>query len=106
MVSRPGPPALPAHAPSRKGSAPKDLVPRLARIEGQVRGVARMVEEGRWCPDILVQLSAVEAALARVKERLLESHLTHCVTRILESGEASEKRAAVAEVVDALRRAR
>lgn len=105
MVPTPRPPAPPAPAP-RKGSAPKDLVPRLARIEGQVRGVARMVEEGRWCPDILVQLSAVEAALARVKERLLESHLTHCVTRILESGEASEKREAVAEVVDALRRAR
>lgn len=106
MVSKPHPPAPQPPASHRKGSAPRDLASRLARIEGQVRGVARMVDEGRWCPDILIQLSAVEAALSGVKERLLASHLEHCVTRILESGDASEKRAAVAEVLDALRQAR
>jgi len=88
------------------GSPPADLVARLAKIEGQVRGVSRMVEEKRWCPDILRQVGAVEAALGRVKERLLESHLDHCVRRVLDSGSAEEKRAAVAEVLEAVKRTR
>jgi len=91
----------PAH-----GNPPADLLPRLSRIEGQIRGVAKMIEEKRWCPDILTQLAAVDAALARVKERLLTSHLDHCVSKILESGEAAERRAVVAEVVETLKRAR
>ena len=65
-----------------------------------------MIEEKRWCPDILTQLAAVDAALARVKERLLTSHLDHCVSKILQSGEAEERRAVVAEVVETLKRAR
>ena len=65
-----------------------------------------MIEEERWCPDILTQVTAVEAALGRVRERLLENHLEHCVKRILQSGGADEKKAAVAEVVETLRRAR
>ncbi len=93
-----------AHAPA--GSPPADLVTRLAKIEGQVRGVSRMVEEKRWCPDILRQIGAVEAALGRVKERLLESHLDHCVRRILDSGKPEEKKAAVGEVLEALKRTR
>ena len=88
------------------GSPPADLVARLARIEGQVRGVSRMIEEKRWCPDILRQIGAVEAALSRVKERLLESHLDHCVRRVLDTGSAEEKRAAVAEVLEAVKRTR
>ncbi len=106
MVRRAAGPSLPAAPAPREGSASPDLLPRLARIEGQIRGVSRMVEERRWCPDILVQLTAVEAALARVKESLLSSHLDHCVARILESGDPAEKRAAVAEVVESLKRAR
>lgn len=88
------------------GSPPPELAARLRRIEGQVRGVAKMIEEKRWCPDVLTQVSAIEAALARVKEQLLESHLDHCVARILESGDEKEKRAVVAEVVESLKRAR
>jgi len=91
---------------TRHGQPPRDLLPRLSRIEGQIRGVARMVEEERWCPDILTQIAAAEAALRRVRDRLLESHLDHCVARILQSGGADEKRVAVTEVVEALRRAR
>ena len=93
------------HASTRHGSPPDDVLPRLSRIEGQVRGIARMVEEKRWCPDVLTQISAVEAALARVKERLLEGHLDHCVARILATGEAAEKKAVVAEVLETLKRA-
>lgn len=91
---------------TRAGSPPEDLVSRLARIEGQVRGVSRMIEEKRWCPDILRQVGAVEAALAGVKERLLSNHLDHCVRRILDSGAPEEKRAAVGEVLEALKRSR
>lgn len=88
------------------GSPPADLAARLAKIEGQVRGISRMIEEKRWCPDVLRQIGAVEAALSRVKERLLESHLDHCVRRVLDSGSAEEKRAAVAEVLEAVKRTR
>jgi CsoR family transcriptional regulator, copper-sensing transcriptional repressor len=90
----------------RRGQPPRDLLPRLSRIEGQIRGLAKMIEEERWCPDILTQVAAVEAALGKVRERLLENHLDHCVARILDSAGAEEKRAAVAEVVESLRRAR
>ena len=92
--------------PARHGQPPRDLLPRLSRIEGQVRGLSKMIEEERWCPDILTQVAAVEAALGKVRERLLENHLEHCVSRILASAGADEKRAAVAEVVESLRRAR
>jgi len=91
---------------TRPGQPPRDLLPRLSRIEGQIRGVARMVEEERWCPDILTQIAAAEAALRKVRDRLLENHLDHCVARILHSGAAEEKKAAVSEVVETLRRAR
>ncbi len=53
---------------------------RLRRIEGQVRGLQRMVEEGRYCADILVQLSAVNEALRNVGRELLRNHLRHCAT--------------------------
>ncbi len=52
---------------------------RLRRIEGQVRGIQRMVEEDRWCPDILVQIAAAQAALDKVALGLAESHAQHCI---------------------------
>lgn len=61
-------------------SAEKDrLMKRLARVEGQVRGVARMVEEERYCIDVLTQISAVQAALDKVALGLLDEHTRHCV---------------------------
>lgn len=104
MAPRRSPP--PARPPRHAVRPAADLLPRLSRVEGQIRGVARMIEEGRWCPDVLTQLAAVDAALARVKERLLAHHLDHCVSKILESGEAREKKDAIAEVVETLKRAR
>lgn len=59
---------------------------RLSRIEGQVRGLARMVEEDRYCIDIITQISAVRAALRRVEEELLCDHVTHCVEHAIASG--------------------
>ncbi|MGH6967308.1 MAG: metal-sensitive transcriptional regulator, partial [Phenylobacterium sp.] len=55
------------------------LLNRLNRIEGQVRGVARMVDEDRYCIDILTQVQAVRAALAKVETEILKDHLGHCI---------------------------
>ena len=66
---------------------------RLRRIEGQVRGIARMIEEDKYCIDVLTQISAVNSALRSVALNLLDEHLSHCVTRAVAEGgdEADEK---------------
>jgi len=79
---------------------------RLSRIEGQVRGLARMVEQDRYCIDIVTQLSAVRAALGRVEEEILRDHVAHCVEGAIRSGNAAEQRRKVAELMDVLARAR
>jgi DNA-binding FrmR family transcriptional regulator len=63
------------------------LTKRLHRIEGQVRGVERMIEEDRYCIDILTQIAAVRTALEQVGAKLLEDHVTHCVAEALASGD-------------------
>lgn len=83
-----------------------DLENRLRRIEGQVRGVQRMIEEGRYCVDILTQIDAITAALARVQDRILESHLNHCVADALEGSDVAERREKVDEVVGLLKKFR
>ena len=77
---------------------------RLSRIEGQVRGLARMVEEDRYCIDIVTQISAVRAALRRVEEEVLREHISHCVEHAIVSGNAAEQRRKVAELMDVLSR--
>jgi len=77
---------------------------RLSRIEGQVRGLARMVETDRYCIDIVTQLSAVRAALGRVEEEILRDHVAHCVESAIRSGNAAEQRRKVAELMDVLAR--
>lgn len=77
---------------------------RLGRIEGQVRGLARMVEEDRYCIDIVTQISAVRAALRRVEEEILRDHVAHCVERAIAGGDADEQRRKVAELMDVLAR--
>ena len=78
---------------------------RLGRIEGQVRGVARMVDEGRYCIDIITQIAAVTAALRRVEEEVLRDHVSHCVEHAIASGDADEQRQKVAELISVLSRA-
>ena len=78
---------------------------RLGRIEGQVRGLARMVEEDRYCIDIMTQISAVRAALRRVEEEILRDHVAHCVEHAIASGDAREQRQKVAELISVLSRA-
>lgn len=77
---------------------------RLSRIEGQVRGLARMVEEDRYCIDVITQIAAVRAALRRVEEHVLEDHVSHCVEHAIRSGKPEEQRQKVAELLEVLRR--
>jgi DNA-binding FrmR family transcriptional regulator len=73
---------------------------RLKRIEGQVRGVQRMVEEDRYCVDVLVQISAIHESLRKVSEVLLRDHLEHCVTGAIESGDSRRAREIYDELAD------
>ncbi len=82
------------------------LITRLNRIEGQVRGISRMVTEGRYCIDILTQLQAVRAALAKVETNILQDHLGKCVEGAITSGDPVEQRAKVEELVQLLERSR
>lgn len=77
---------------------------RLSRIEGQVRGIAKMVDENRYCIDIITQISAVRAALRRVEEAVLKDHVGHCVQHAIASGNAAEQRKKVAELMELLAR--
>jgi len=78
---------------------------RLKRIEGQVRGLARMVEADRYCIDIVTQIAAVRAALRRVEEEVLRDHVAHCVEHAVASGNKAEQRRKIAELMDVLARA-
>jgi CsoR family transcriptional regulator, copper-sensing transcriptional repressor len=77
---------------------------RLSRIEGQVRGLSRMVEGDRYCIDIVTQISAVRAALRRAEEEILRDHVGHCVEHAIASGDKQDQRKKVAEIIDVLRR--
>jgi DNA-binding FrmR family transcriptional regulator len=77
---------------------------RLNRIEGQVRGLARMVEEDRYCIDIVTQIAAVRAALRRVEEQVLRDHIDHCVRHAIASGSKAEQEEKVAELMEVLSR--
>lgn len=72
---------------------------RLSRIEGQVRGLARMVDEDRYCIDIVTQISAVRAALRRVEEEVLKDHVAHCVEHAITSGNKADQREKIAELM-------
>jgi DNA-binding FrmR family transcriptional regulator len=78
---------------------------RLNRIEGQVRGLSRMVSEDRYCIDIVTQISAVRAALRRVEEEVLRDHVAYCVEHAIVSGNKAEQRRKIAELMDVVGRA-
>ncbi|WP_024582908.1 metal-sensitive transcriptional regulator [Bradyrhizobium sp. OHSU_III] len=78
---------------------------RLGRIEGQVRGLSKMVEEDRYCIDIVTQISAVRAALRRVEEEVLKDHVSHCVEHAISSGGKADQRRKIAELMDVIGRA-
>jgi DNA-binding FrmR family transcriptional regulator len=76
------------------------LLSRLSRIEGQVRAVARMIEEERYCIDVLNQIQAVKAAMRKVEEDLLKSHAAHCVAHAIKSGNAEDQKQKFDELVE------
>jgi CsoR family transcriptional regulator, copper-sensing transcriptional repressor len=78
---------------------------RLNRIEGQVRGIARMIAEDRYCIDIVTQIAAVRAALRRAEEEILRDHVAHCVDDAIVSGNRAEQRRKIAELMDVITRA-
>jgi DNA-binding FrmR family transcriptional regulator len=77
---------------------------RLNRIEGQVRGLSRMVDEDRYCIDIVTQISAVRAALRRVEEEVLKDHVAHCVEHAITSGDKADQRRKIAELMAVIER--
>jgi DNA-binding FrmR family transcriptional regulator len=85
-------------------NATASVLKRLQRIEGQVRGLARMVEDDRYCIDIVTQLSAVRAALRGVEDEVLRDHAGHCIEHAIASGNKADQRRKVAELMDVLKR--
>jgi DNA-binding FrmR family transcriptional regulator len=77
---------------------------RLRRIEGQVKGLVRMVEDKRYCVDILTQIRAARAALKRVEDGVLREHVEHCVAQAIRSGNRGEQRRKVDELLSVLGR--
>jgi DNA-binding FrmR family transcriptional regulator len=75
------------------------LLTRLRRIEGQVRGIQRMVEEDKYCVDILTQIAGIQAALQQVSLKVLENHLTHCVTDAIQQDHGDDKIREVMQVL-------
>lgn len=86
------------------GTKPK-ILNRLSRIEGQVRGIARMVADDRYCIDLLTQLQAVRAAVHRVETEVLKNHLDHCVMGAMTGDDLEDRRAKAAELIELLARA-
>ncbi len=82
----------------------KAAAARLKRIEGQVRGLLRMIEEDRYCVDTLTQISAVRAALHKVKELILRDYVSHCVADAFAAGDPVDQRHKVEELVEAIGR--
>ena len=81
-------------------TAKERTVKRLARIEGQVRGISRMIEEERYCIDILHQLQAIKSALVKVEDAILNDHAATCIETVIASGDESEQRKKFGELVE------
>jgi DNA-binding FrmR family transcriptional regulator len=78
---------------------------RLSRIEGQIRGLSRMVAEDRYCIDIVTQIGAVRTALRRLEEEILRDHVAHCVEHAIASGNRADQRRKIEELMDVVSRA-
>lgn len=87
-----------------QSAAKQDVLKRLSRIEGQVRGIAGMVDGDRYCIDIINQIAAVRAALAKAEEEILRDHVAHCVADAFSDGSVDEQRQKIEELVDTVGR--
>lgn len=89
-----------SHALQVNQDVKQNLSLRLRRVEGQVRGIRRMIEDERYCPDILVQISAVHESLRAVERLLLRNHLQHCATEALRSGDQKKAQRTYEELTE------
>ncbi|MCJ7420296.1 metal-sensitive transcriptional regulator [Sphingomicrobium astaxanthinifaciens] len=87
-------------------SGKQDRINRLARVAGQVNGVARMIEQDRYCMEVLDQLQAIKAALAKVEAQVLRDHAASCVADAIASGDARDQQQKFSELIDLFERAR
>lgn len=81
-----------------------EVAKRLRRIEGQVGGLLRMIEDDRYCVDVLTQINAVRAALHKVEEKILGDHVSHCVAAAFASGDVTDQRHKVEELITTIGR--
>lgn len=93
-------PASPDHAHIHSEESLRQILNRLSRIEGHIRGIKLMVQESRPCPDVLVQIAAVRGALDRVARVILDEHLTECVSRAARDGNIEQELEALKAVLD------
>ena len=77
---------------------------RIKRMQGQLEGVKKMIEEGRYCPEILIQTSAIAAAIRSLETQILEKHLKHCVTQAFESNDKTESDKKIKELLNLFQR--
>lgn len=85
-------------------AAKRTVLMALKRIEGQVSGITRMIEDDRYCVDILTQIHAARAALHKVEKQILRDHVAHCVADAFSSGDALEQQQKVEELIGAIGR--
>lgn len=85
-------------------AAPDKALKNLNRVEGQIRGIAKMVDDDRYCIDVVTQIEAARAALARIASDLLRQHLGHCVHRAMTSKNAAEQEKVIEELLGVFRR--
>lgn len=88
----------------RKGTDHSPHLPRVRRVEGQIRGISKMIEEERYCVDILTQIKAVKSALSSLEGQIIEEHLNHCVHKALSSKDKKESDRMVKEIKDLLKK--
>ena len=82
------------------------IIRRLNRIEGQVRGVSKMIDEDRYCIDVLQQIQAIKSAISKVEDAVLKDHAATCVENAIASGDAADQRKKFAELIDVLGKAK
>jgi DNA-binding FrmR family transcriptional regulator len=98
------PPPVSYQGAALQDAARQTVLSRLKRIEGQVGGLMRMIDEDRYCVDILTQIHAVRAALHKVEEQVLRDHVAHCVADAFSSGDVLDRQRKVEELIGAIGR--
>lgn len=90
--------------PHQKHPSHYDDLPRLNKISGQVDGIKKMIAEGRYCPDIMIQIKAIRSALKSVEANMLERHLASCVSDAIQSGSEEQQSEKIAEIKELFRK--